>query len=274
MATDCFQFTDFREFIRYGFSSLPKKGYGQLFKLARHLEVHSSLVSQVMKGEKSFTLEQAIKVASFLNLTGREQEYFLLLVQIERAGTRQLKDFFENQLQALRRANQSIAARRRGTAVFSDEAQAQYYSDWSLMAVWLAVSIKGLSTSESIGKRLGLTRARVETILDFLISVGLCVVTEEGVKPGITSTHLPRNSPLANRHHTNWRLKALAHLDDLSEDDLAFTAPVSLSRKDFEAIRRIILDSIEDVSETVEKSEPEMLACLTIDWFELRGKSS
>lgn len=273
MATTPFEFTDFRDFIRHSFSGLPKNGYGQLFKLAQYLGVHSSLVSQVMKGDKSFTLEQAIKVASFLNLTPREQEYFLLLVQLERAGTRQLKEFFEGQLQAARRADQSIAARRRVAAAFNDEAQAQYYSDWSLMAVWLAVSIKGLSKSDAIAKKLGLARARVETILEFLISVGLCVVTEDGVRPGITNTHLPRNSPLANRHHANWRLKSLADLDDLSADDLVFTAPVSLSRKDFDSIRRMILDAIENVAETVEKSEPEMLACLNIDWFELCARS-
>ena len=272
MTADLFESTDYRDIVRSKIETFSKKGYGQLFKLAGHLGIHSSLVSQVMKGAKNFTLEQALQVATFLNLTSREQEYFLLLVQLERAGTRQLKAYFEDQLQRVRRANQSIDSRRKGVARFDDEAQAQYYSDWSLMAVWLAASIKGLSTSEAIGHKLGLSRAKVESILEFLLSVGLCVRAPDGVQPGVTNTHLPRTSPLVNRHHTNWRLKALANLENLSPDELAFTAPVSLSRADFETIRRIILDAIEAVSDTVEKSEPEILACLNIDWFEIRGK--
>jgi uncharacterized protein (TIGR02147 family) len=273
MAADLFESTDYRDVIRSKIESFSKKGYGQLFKLSGHLGIHSSLVSQVMKGAKNFTLEQAIQVATFLNLTSREQEYFLLLVQLERAGTRQLKAHFEDQLQKVRRSNQTIDSRRKGVAPFDQEAQAQYYSDWTLMAVWLAVSIKGLSTSEAIGQKLGLSRARVESILEFLLSVGLCVRGPDGVRPGVTNTHLSRTSPLVNRHHINWRLKSLANLENLSADELAFTAPVSLSQADFEVIRRIILDAVEAVSDTVEKSEPEMLACLNIDWFEIRGKS-
>jgi len=272
MTANLFDSSDYRDIVRTKIESFSKKGYGQLFKLAGHLGVHSSLVSQVMKGAKSLTLEQALQTGTFLNLTSREQEYFLLLVQLERAGTRQLKAYFEDQLLRVRKANQSIESRRKGVALFDDEAKAQYYSDWSLMAVWLASSIKGLSTSDAIGQKLGLSRAKVESILEFLLSVGLCVRGPDGVQPGVTNTHLPRTSPLSNRHHTNWRLKALANLENLSPDELAFTAPVSLSRADFETIRRIILDAIEAVSDTVEKSEPEILACLNIDWLEIRLK--
>jgi hypothetical protein len=48
-----------------------------------------------------------------------------------------------------------------------------------------------------------------------------------------------------------------------------FTAPISLSKKDFVKVRSALLDMISEISKIVEKSPCEELAYLGIDWMKL-----
>jgi hypothetical protein len=166
--------------------------------------------------------------------------------------------------------NQKVISRRNKRVDFGSEAQAQYYSDWSYMAVWLASSIESLPSNEAIGHKLGINRTNTTRIVDFLLSAGLCVETENGLRPSVTNTHLSNSSPLVNRHHVNWRLKAIERLPGLTDDELSFTAPVSLSAEDFKKIKMIILNAIEDISTKVEASDPQVIAYPNIDWHEVK----
>jgi hypothetical protein len=56
----------------------------------------------------------------------------------------------------------------------------------------------------------------------------------------------------------------------MSDAELAFTAPLSISAKDFGKVREILLNAIEQSSKVVEGSEPEKVACLNIDFLEVR----
>ena len=264
-----FEVLNYRELVKQRIKSLPKEGYGQLIRLSENLSVHSSLISQVLNGNKNFTMEQALKVTLFFGFSEREKDYFLLLVQLERAGDKDLRAYFARQIDVLRLNNDQIISRRNKPIDFSDEAKALYYSDWNYMAVWLAASIESISTKEEIGHKLGIDRANINRIVEFLVSTGLCKETENRLRPRITNTHLAKTSPLINRHHINWRLKAIESFPRLSDEALSFTAPVSLSRQDFIKIKRVLLDAIEGISATVEASEPQTIAYLNIDWHEL-----
>jgi len=71
------------------------------------------------------------------------------------------------------------------------------------------------------------------------------------------------------RHHANWRLKALGRHEHLSERELAYTVPVSISKADQKVLREMLIQTIVKFQETVTASEPsEILACLNIDWIE------
>jgi hypothetical protein len=96
-----FEFDNYRKFVRHAISTTPALGRGSVKKMATALRVHPSLISQVLSGSKDFTSEQANDIASFLNLNELETEYFLCLVDIERAGTSRLKTFLQNKLMRL-----------------------------------------------------------------------------------------------------------------------------------------------------------------------------
>ncbi|MGZ3712404.1 MAG: hypothetical protein ACXVBE_11645, partial [Bdellovibrionota bacterium] len=81
-----YNFTDYRAYLLARIEAMPKRGYGQSLKLSAFLGVHSTRVSQVLKGSKIFTLEQGALTADFLGLSEDEREYFITLIELERAG--------------------------------------------------------------------------------------------------------------------------------------------------------------------------------------------
>lgn len=69
-----FEFDDYKEFVHRKLTLLPNKGHGQLSKIAQHLNIHTSLVSQVFQGEKNLTFEQACDLSGFFGMTELESD--------------------------------------------------------------------------------------------------------------------------------------------------------------------------------------------------------
>lgn len=96
-----FEFQNYKAFIRSMITNHPDLGHGSIKKMAAALRVHPSLISQVLNGIKDLTSEQANDIAGFFCLSELETEYFLCLVDIERAGTTRLKVFHQSRLRRL-----------------------------------------------------------------------------------------------------------------------------------------------------------------------------
>lgn len=79
--------------------------------------------------------------------------------------------------------------------------------------------------------------------------------------------HVPNESPLVVKHHTNWRLKAIQKMDKREQSELFFTAPMALSKKDFAIIREKFNVVIKETINIVKDSPSEELVCLNIDFF-------
>ncbi len=263
-----FLFERYQDFLQARFELMPQKGYGQQRRLALALGMHTSHLSQVMGGLKNFTEEQAAGVAEYLGLNMRESEFFLLLVQRERAGTTALKKILERRLQELRKESQEVKSRVPNSSVELDEGQrALFYSHWHYSAIRLLSSVPGMDI-ESLADRLGVSRSRVQRVLEFLLETGLCRRDEKGsLGMGTANTHIEASSPLVTRHHGNWRLRALEVMESQNPKNLHFTSPLVCSREDFERIRRMCLDHISQVAKVVGDSPSEELYCLQMDVF-------
>ena len=109
---------------------------------------------------------------------------------------------------------------------------------------------------------------RINDVCDFLVKVGLIIEGEE-LSIGNSRTHIGREHPLVSKHHTNWRLKSLEYTDKVKLTDLAFTAPLSISKKDFSKVKEELLTTIEKISDTVTDSDPDTIAFLNIDFIEV-----
>ena len=64
-----------------------------------------------------------------------------------------------------------------------------------------------------------------------------------------------------------YRSKAIEHLKLQIEQDLFFTSPMALSRKDMATVKEMLSTTIDKVISYVEPSPSEDVACLNIDFF-------
>jgi uncharacterized protein (TIGR02147 family) len=248
---------------------MPKKGYGQSHKLALFLGVHTTLVSQVLNGLKTFTLEQAALVCDFLGLTELETEFFLLLVQQDRAGNESLKKVLRRQIAELRAKSAQLSNRLQAQKKLSEEARAVFYSDWTYSAVRQLTAIKGYQNLDAIAEYFDFSKKQTKTILDFLLSTGLCKEEKGKIIIGPSSTHLEASSPWVRVHHANWRQQALQHLPKEENSKLHYTAPLTVSVDDALKIREMIVQFLEKVDKVIDPSPSEEVRCLNIDWFKV-----
>jgi uncharacterized protein (TIGR02147 family) len=258
---------DYRPFLRHLIHNLPQKGRGQIGKMARHLRIHSSLISQILSGQKDFSLEQANDLSQYLGLSPFETDYFLFLVQHSRAGTKALKNYFANKLKDLQAQSLDIKNRIPEDYKLTAKEYSVFYSSWLYSVVWLFTSVGSGQTIESVSQRFEISRTKASEILHFLVDVGLCVFEKDKYKMGPNQIHLERTSPFLSKHHSNWRVKAIQRCEDLDHEELMFTSPISISKKDFLALREGLVEFIKAAAERIEKSPAEELACLNLDFF-------
>lgn len=267
MVKTVFDFSDYRKFIHDLLSKQKAGGYGQLARISKALSINPSIVTQVLKGKKDFTLEQANDLAEFLGLTDLESEYFLCLVQIERAGKKNLRDRWERRRRELIEKSESLKARMPARKELDEASKAVFYSQWYFSGVRILTSVPGFDSVEKVAERLGLPRSTVKRVMDFLLATELCVEEAGALRMGPQSTHLEAASPLVARHHINWRQKAIEKMHHLERDELCFTSPLSLSVGDFEKVRKLLMAAVEDTFAIVDPSPSERTAFLNIDWM-------
>jgi uncharacterized protein (TIGR02147 family) len=238
-------------------------------RLAEHLQVTSVMISQIFKGDRDLTAEQAHQLSEFLGLSELATDYFILLVQVSRAGTHSYRTRLENKLKTLRDNSRELKTRMPADKELSEEARAIFYSRWYYSGVRLASSIEGYQSTDLIGERLGLPRNEVRRVVEFLVTNGLCLQDGPRIMMGPKATHLGADSVFVGRHHLNWRTKAISKIDNIERDELFYTAPMALSHAMIDEIRGELVKLIERIGNKVVTSESETLACLNIDWFKI-----
>lgn len=271
MARTPFAYESYKQFVNDWIAEQPKEGYGQLKKMAEAIKVHSVVLSQVFRGDRDLTCEQAIALAKFIGLSELERDYFLLQVQHARAGTVELKKVLEKQLSALKHQSSSIKNRIQHQGL-SDSARATFYSHWYYSAISLGLSIPQFGNAQKVADELGVDRAVAAEAVRFLIETQINVEKNGKFDLGPRVTHVGHDSPHVFRHHTNWRLRALQSLESKNENNLHYTGPMALSAAAAEEIREELIKLIERATAKAARSDSEVLRCLTLDWFRINGR--
>lgn len=262
-----YEFNNYKEYLNNWISIQPNGGHGILSKLAKELNVHTTLLSHTIRGEKDLTIEQAYSIGEFIGLGEDESDYFILLVQIERAGHHGLKNKLRKDLKKMKSKSQNIVTRVRTDMSLSTSEKAEFYSSWLYSAIRQLASIEQFQSRSALMGAFDIRRDELNRTLDFLIKTGLCVAADENVKIGPSNTHLEAQSPFVYNHHKNWRLKAIEKHNNMSNEDLMYTAPFTISNSDFGLLREKIIQFIEQFIKTADKTKNERLACLNIDLF-------
>ena len=268
MRADLFATDNYKSFVLQCFSQIPKRG--QFQAAAKHLNVHPTLISQVFRGDRDLSPEQGALMAEFLGLNEFETEYLVALIEYSRAGNPPLRRLISQRIQRLREKNQKVTSHIPKSKMLSAEKKAIFYSDWSYAAVHLATSIQDRSSLSDLSNYLDLPRAKVRRILDFLVNSGMCSKSDDNYEMLEARTHIDSSDPLINRHHSNWRLKAIERHEKLSSAELGLSAPFSVSKNDFAKIKGLLLEVVGEITQIVDKTEPEQVSILNIDLLKLR----
>ncbi len=239
--------------------------------MAEALNCHPGYISQVLKKSKiHFSPESVIKIANFLELDLREQDYLLNLLHLERSGSEDLKRYYARKVQAIQEENQQIAGKIQKVSTELDEvAKGVYYGHWAYGAVHMIVSIDRYRTVKTISEHLKISKALTQRILDFLMEKGLIALVDGKYEHGKCRIHLKKSSPYIRSHHQNFRHKAIQSLEEERELDLHYSSVMTLSKVDAFKIKDLILRLIEDKERILAPSPNEEIVCLNLDLFEL-----
>jgi uncharacterized protein (TIGR02147 family) len=262
-----FNHSDYKAYIRQRMLQMPRKGRGEVLRIAQALSVHSTLISQILNGAKDFTLEQGYGVCTHFGLTGIEADYLLTMIQIERAGTAVLKKYFRDKLKKLKQDSLQMSKRMKRDRELSEDEKARFYSDWVYSGIRLMTAIDGFSRIDALAGHFGLPLAKVSEILQFLVHSGLLTESDGNYAIEVQRTFLGGDSPFLRLHHANWRMRSIHRTSTLTAEELMFTSPVALSEVDFHKFREELADLIKRFSAMVNDSKSERLACFNVDWF-------
>lgn len=266
---EVYDFTSYKDYVLARVKAMPHNGHGQFMRIAKHVGVNPVVVSQVLKGNRDFSEEQALRLTNFFGMSALESEYFMRMVAREKAGTHDLKRFHDDALSALKKQANSVKNRAAQFLELDESTRSVFYSDYIFSAVRLLTSIEKFQNADAIAEHLEIGHARVNEILEFLKSVGMVKEENGRLSIGVRSTHLDAQSRFINNHHRNWRLKGLEGLNNKTPDDMFYSGPCTISLENFLELRKELVGVIASLTKRAPSSDPEVLACLNIDWFKI-----
>lgn len=262
---------DYKDYLSYFRAQLESAGLrGRKGLLAQHIQVQPTYISQILQGKADLSLEQAELANSFFNHNLSESNFFLLLVQKDRAGTKRLKEHFQNQIEDILKSRLVLVERLGRHHEIDEKERNWYYSSWGPSALHISVTIPDLQTVDALAEFHRLAKEKVIQIMDRLERIGL--VYKDGGKylPGQSQMRLEKNSNHIIQHHSNWRVRALQSLDSETIEEMHYSGVVSLGRKDIAKIKNILLEALQSSIAVVKDSPEEELFCLNFDFFNLK----
>lgn len=243
--------------------------------LAQSMGMSPSLLSQILKGDKQLSMEQADEGARRMGLMEAETDFWFLLVEKDRAGTHALRSRLERKIRLAREAARQLSKRSLKDTELSEETKGVFYSNWIYTAVPTFVALPGKHDVSTLARDSGLPLDVVAQVVQFLIENNLLVQKDGRLTYGSAHTYVGQDSPHVIKHHRNWRLKGFSAMEFRRESDLFFTAPFSLSKELVDEIRgQILPDVIQQIYKKVGPSPSEQVACLNIDWFDFTANDA
>lgn len=243
---------------------------GAIKALSEALECHSTFIALVLKGNADFSLEQAMKVCEHYRLSTQETEFFICLLQRDRAGTLPLKGFFQKQLNQLLENRMDIKKRLKSKELELSQKEVTYFNNWIYQAVHAATQIDGQS-SASISKFLKVPEDEVKSVLAHLESMALVQKEKSTWASTNNFLHLSKDSSLIRQLHLTWKTKILADLQSGQPFEGAhYSGAITLSESDYRKVREMLIESLSRIRSVTQKSTSEKVCILSMDCYELR----
>lgn len=263
-----FEYTDYRKYLMDYLGAAGTRT-GLRLKACQHLRCHSTYLSQVLSEKIHLSLEHAESLNDFFAHTKEQGEFFLLLVLKARAGTKNLKDRFESQINNILMQRNQIKTRVHGSSELSQADQDRFYSHWLGTALHVLVSIKEFQTPEALARATGVHIKRIHEELEFMLKSGLVIQTKGIYSTGPKLVHLGSDSNAITKHHTNWRFHSIQNISVRNPQDLHYSAAISLSKEAAQEIRESLLKALERHIDIIKKAPEEVAYVYNFDFYKL-----
>lgn len=271
MEIDLFEYSDYRKYLNRVFSKGHKDLYGNKSMLAKHLNCQSSYISQVCTFRTHLNLEHGLKISEYLGLDTSATEYFLVLIQLERAGTPKLRGHFEDQRKKILSSRELIQSQIKVKDQITLEDQTTYYSNWYYSAVHIACALPNINSDLELSRLLHLPIDLTSETVNFLISCGLINrAKNKDLVIGKKRIHVGENSRFINNHHRNWRLQAIKQIEFREKEDLCYSGVLAISTEDATKIKKIFLNAIRLSEPIINESLEENLYTVLLDFSRLK----
>lgn len=264
-----FDFNDYKTYLIQALDIRNDFEKGQKSKLADSMGCRPAYLSQVLNGPQDLSLEQAQSANRFFGHPPQESRYFLNLVSLSRAGTPDLRTYFQAEIQKQKEERLILKNRVKSNRTLSEADQARYYSSWYYAAIHVIISLEQMKNAEQIGEALGLPLATVKETVEFLNHIGLIKSQGKVFRQGETSLYLDADSPFISKHHTNWRVRAIQALDQKDRKKLNYSGVITCSHQDAEKIQESMIQTVQKIRSIVKDSKDETLLVYTLDLFSL-----
>lgn len=246
---------------------------GSVKRLARQLKVHSTYISQVVKGKSDFSLDQAHSFCSYEQLSLDLTEFFLDLVCRDRSGTKEAKAHYGERVE--RRLRELADMKKRwDTKGITEDQELKYYHSWIPQVVHLYCQLPGSHSIESIASAIGVQADAISTVVTDLEAIGFVERTSTGIVSLRDSVHLGRGSRFTTQNTINWRLKAISDITSSGQlPGIHYSSVVSMSKKAAFEIDKLILKHLDEMRNIVVPSTSEELYSYCLDFYPLVKKS-
>ncbi len=261
---------NYKSYRQYMFDKLSAEGKrGQLSKALVSLGCQSSFLSRVIGEELHITPDHAYKLSQFWSLRGDERSYFLKLVDYDRAGDPDYRQFIKGQIDELKKKNSEISVRTHRQNKNFEGLSVKYFSSWLYGAIHFLTCIPEFQTLSGLTKRLHASDSMVKEILEDLEAMNFVKKQKEKWIYSSGEFHLERTSPLVLIHHQNWRQRAILDAQKFDRQSIHYTTVLTLSKSDTEKLQNMILDFLAEINRIAAPSQPEDEVILTCDFFKV-----
>lgn len=263
-----FSYLDYRKYLQAIISqNNEKRGYQS--RLSQAMGCSKSLLSQVLKGDLQLTPEHVCRLSHHLHLSDEERTYLLHLLAFDRAGTEELKNHYQQQLNEIREQQREISERlKRQSARLDDQHLLTYASHWLYPAIHVALNIKDLRHAESLAALFVQPLRKVNEVLSGLRQMGLILKIGDEWKTTDRDLHIPKSSPVAPLLHSRWRQRVINQIADDPLSGTHYSGVHSLDPKTYALLKDELVELLSRFRQNLENSRNRSLIYLGIDLFE------
>lgn len=271
-APDVFKCSAYRDAVEQWLSH-PQGGRprGAIKALADVLKCHPTFIAHVLNGKADFSNEQALRFCRHFALTGDETDFFLDLLNRDRAGDTETRAYFQERLKFRLEERQNLQRRLRVQDALTSDQEAVYFKSWLTQAVHMSTLLPGPHTVASLAARLGAQLPAVEETVKNLVDMGFLQWEKGSLTCVRLMFHLGRSSPWIAKSHYNWRLKTAQTMMETpgSLPGVHYSSVFTLSEETVQEVRELILRHVEEARERIAPSPSERVYVYCIDFYPL-----